>query len=97
MAHGVTIEGPLNLPATMPVHASQLYSRNLLAFVTHLLANGLAADARTARMSINLDDEIVRSTCITHAGQIVHQRHARALRSAGAEERRRAMTSNAVS
>jgi NAD(P) transhydrogenase subunit alpha len=72
VAHGVIVEGPTNLPATMPVHASQLYSRNLLAFVTHLLANGLMPDAETGSMGINLDDEIIRSTCITYAGQILH-------------------------
>lgn len=72
VAHGVVVEGPTNLPATMPVHASQLYSRNLLAFVTHLLAHGLTPAAGSGPMGIDLDDEIVRSTCITHAGQIIH-------------------------
>lgn len=72
VAHGITIDGPLNLPATMPIHASQLYARTLLAFVTHLLDNGLATDARSGKMEINLEDEIVSSTCITHAGRIVH-------------------------
>ena len=73
VAHGVIIEGPLNLPATMPVDASRLYSRNLLAFVTHLLAHGMVIDEQTGSRQLNLDDEIVRSTCITHAGQILHR------------------------
>jgi NAD(P) transhydrogenase subunit alpha len=72
VVHGVTIAGPLNLPATMPVHASQLYSRNAATFVAHLLANGVALDAATGRVSINLDDEIVGNTCITADGRIVH-------------------------
>lgn len=75
VAHGVIVEGPTNLPATMPVHASQLFSRNLLAFVTHLLSEGLVHDegAGATGMGINLDDEITRSTCITHAGRILHR------------------------
>lgn len=73
VAHGVIIDGPTNLPATMPVHASQLYSRNLLAFVTHLIANGLMADGESGTMGLNMDDEIVRGTCITHAGKILHR------------------------
>lgn len=72
-AHGVTIDGPTNLPSHMPVHASQLYSRNLLAFVTHLLTIGLLADAETGAPGPNLDDEIVRNTCITHAGIVLHR------------------------
>ena len=72
VAHGVVVEGPTNLPATMPVHASQLYSRNLLAFVTHLLTNGLIPDVEIGSPSLNLDDEITRATCITHGGQILH-------------------------
>jgi NAD(P) transhydrogenase subunit alpha len=73
VAHGVIVEGPLNLPATMPVDASRLYSRNLLAFVTHLLAHGILIDEQTGSRQLNLDDEIVRSTCITHDGQILHR------------------------
>ena len=73
VAHDVIIEGPLNLPATLPVDASRLYSRNLLAFVTHLLAHGVVIDEQTGSRQLNLDDEIVRSTCITHAGQILHR------------------------
>ncbi len=72
VAHRVTIDAPLNLPATMPFHASQLFSRNLVNYVTHLLRNGLAVDA-AGNVSLSLDDEIVGGTCITHAGQIVHR------------------------
>ena len=78
VAHGVIIDGPENLAASMPVHASQLYSRNLLAFVTHLLAHGLVAgegDAdghgQAGRWTVNLEDEIVRATCVTHAGRVL--------------------------
>ena len=73
VAHGVIIEAPTNLPATMPLHASQLFARNLSAFVTHLLANGLKTAAKPGTFEINMDDEIVRETCITHAGSIRHR------------------------
>ncbi len=64
-ANGVTILGPLNLPATVPYHASQMYSRNLLAFVRHLLQNG--------GVQPNLDDEIIRETMLTHKGAVVNK------------------------
>jgi NAD(P) transhydrogenase subunit alpha len=61
---GVTILGPLNLPTTVPYHASQMYSRNLLAFVRHLIKNGGTEPI--------LDDEIIRETILTHKGEIVN-------------------------
>ena len=69
-AYGVIIDGPLNLPATMPIHASQLYSRNLLAFVTHVFTHGLTRDPEDRQWIVNLDDEIVRSTCVTLGGEL---------------------------
>jgi len=62
--HGVTIHGPTNLPATMPVHASQLYARN----VTELLREFVQEEA----LALNFDDEIVRGACVTHGGNIVN-------------------------
>jgi NAD(P) transhydrogenase subunit alpha len=61
---GVTILGPLNLPATVPYHASQMYSRNLLSFVRHLIKNGGTEPI--------LDDEIIRETILTHKGEVVN-------------------------
>ncbi|MGB3208328.1 MAG: NAD(P)(+) transhydrogenase (Re/Si-specific) subunit alpha, partial [Crinalium sp.] len=58
--------GPLNLPATMPVHASQMYAKNVLSLVQYLIKDG--------NLQINFEDDIVSSTCITHAGEISHQR-----------------------
>lgn len=71
--HGVIIEAPTNLPATLPVHASQLFARNLVAFVTHLLDHGLQPAAAGSGFDLTLEDEIVRETCITHAGQMLHR------------------------
>src|SRR5207244_4376685 len=63
---GVTIMGPLNLPSTVPFHASQMYSRNIATFLRHLIRDGSVA--------IDLEDEITRETVVTHAGSIVNPR-----------------------
>jgi NAD(P) transhydrogenase subunit alpha len=62
--HDVTIVGPTQLDAMAPVHASQMYSRNLLAFVQLLLKEGV--------LNLNFEDDIVRDTCITHEGTVRH-------------------------
>jgi NAD(P) transhydrogenase subunit alpha len=62
---GVTIHGPTNLPATMPVHASQLYARNVTELLSELVENGALA--------LDFDDEVVKGTCVTHAGEVVHE------------------------
>jgi NAD(P) transhydrogenase subunit alpha len=59
--HGVTIVGALNLPSTMPTHASQMYSRNVWTFLDHLLADG--------ELVLDFDDEITRETCVAHDGR----------------------------
>ena len=61
---GVTILGPTNLPAEVSVHTSQLYSKNVATFLTHLVKLGLPA--------ILLDDEICRDTLVARGGQLVH-------------------------
>lgn len=60
--HGVTVIGPTNLPSSMPVHASQLYAKNIATLLQYLVKDN----------AINLDfeDDIIRDTCITHAGEI---------------------------
>ena len=63
--HGVVIMGPLNLPASMPFHASQMYARNVSAFLTLLIKDG--------QFTLDFDDEIVSGTCITHEGRVVHE------------------------
>jgi NAD(P) transhydrogenase subunit alpha len=61
-ANGVTILGPLNLPATMPLHASQMFSRNVLTLLQHLMKDG--------QVVIDLNDEITGPMCVAHAGQV---------------------------
>jgi len=63
---GVTIIGWLNLASTVPYHASQMYARNISAFLLHLFKDG--------KLQLNRDDEIVRETLLTHAGEIVNVR-----------------------
>ena len=64
--NGVTILAPTNLPATIPVHASQLYSRNITSFLTLLIKDG--------QLQIDMNDDVVGPSCVTHAGQVVNQR-----------------------
>jgi H+-translocating NAD(P) transhydrogenase subunit alpha len=68
---GVTILAPTNLPATVPVHASQLYSRNVTAFLSLLIKDG--------ELNIDMNDDVVGPSCVTHQGQVVNQRVAAAL------------------
>jgi NAD(P) transhydrogenase subunit alpha len=71
--NGVTIMAPTNLAATVPVHASQLYSRNVTAFLGLLIKDG--------ELNIDLNDDVVGPSCVTHAGQFVNQRVAAAVNS----------------
>ena len=68
---GVIIMSPLNLAATVPVHASQLYSRNVTAFLNLLIKDG--------ELSIDMADDVVGPSCVTHKGEYVHPRVAAAL------------------
>ena len=63
---GVTIVGLVNLGSTVPYHASQMYSRNLSAFLLHLSKDG--------KLQLNLDDEIIRETLLTRGGEIANPR-----------------------
>lgn len=63
--HGVVIHAPLNVPSMMPLHASQMYSRNVLALIE------LITDDNGA-LSLDFSDEIVRATCVTHEGRVVY-------------------------
>ncbi|NUN97134.1 MAG: NAD(P)(+) transhydrogenase (Re/Si-specific) subunit alpha, partial [Candidatus Omnitrophica bacterium] len=62
---GVTIIGALNLAASIPYHASQMYSKNITTFLLHLLN-------KEGQLAFNLEDEITRGTLVTRNGEIVH-------------------------
>ena len=64
--HGVTIIGWFNLASTVPYHASQMYARNVTAFLLNLVKDG--------KLQLNMNDEIVRETMLTRDGEVVHPR-----------------------
>jgi len=64
--HGVTIIGWFNLASSVPYHASQMYARNVSAFLLHLVKDG--------KLDLNLNDEITRETLLTRGGQVVNAR-----------------------
>lgn len=72
---GVTIIAPLNLPGTMPFHASLLFSRNLTAF--------LQAFTKDKSFQLDFNDDIQQGAVITHAGEVKHARTREALDKAG--------------
>src|SRR6184192_803988 len=63
---GVTIIGTINLASTVPYHASQMYARNISAFLIHLFRNG--------QLRFDSDDEITRETLVTRGGDVVNRR-----------------------
>jgi NAD(P) transhydrogenase subunit alpha len=69
--NGVIIMGPLNVPATVPGHASQLYSRNMTTFFTLIIEKG--------NLKIDINDEILKGACVTYQGGNVHPKVAAAL------------------
>jgi proton-translocating NAD(P)+ transhydrogenase subunit alpha len=69
--NGVTILGPLNLPASVPGHASQLYSRNLTSFMALINDKG--------NLKIDMNDDILKGACVAYQGGSVHPKVAAAL------------------
>ena len=64
--HGVTIIGPMNLSSTVPYDASQMYGRNTVNFLLHLLKEG--------ELNLDVGDDIVGATLISRSGEVVHPR-----------------------
>ncbi len=64
--HGVTIIGRINIATGVPYHASQMYARNLTAFLLHLVKDG--------KLRLDVDDEIIRDTLVTRDGEVVNER-----------------------
>ncbi|MEK7863654.1 MAG: NAD(P)(+) transhydrogenase (Re/Si-specific) subunit alpha, partial [Chloroflexota bacterium] len=69
--NGVTIHGSVNLPASVPYHASQMYSRNIATFLLHLV--------KDRQLRIDLADAITRGTLVTRDGDVVHPKIREAL------------------
>lgn len=64
--NGVTIAGPIELASTVPYDASQMYARNVAAFLGSLLVDGA--------IQLDLEDEVLHDTLLTHNGEVVHPR-----------------------
>lgn len=73
--NGITIIGLINLPASMPIHASQLYAKNLATLVQLLI--------KDSALQLNFADDIINSACITHAGEVRNQRVQEAIAQVG--------------
>jgi len=63
--HGVVVIGPLNLPSTLPFHASEMYGRTVTNYLAHLLKDG--------RIHLDLQDELTRGPLVTHQGEVRHE------------------------
>jgi len=63
---GVKIIGPSNLPAEVPVHASQMFAKNVVTFLKELLDS----ESETPTIVLDFDDEIIHATCVSHAGEV---------------------------
>ena len=62
---GVIVIGPLNIPAQVPVHASQMYAKNISTFLLHMVKEG--------KLALDLEDEITRGALVAHGGKLIHQ------------------------
>ena len=71
VAHGVTIIGHPNLPATKPADASLMYARNIQALLLETLSN--------SELKIDLEDEVIQGALLTHDGEVRHGPTAKAL------------------
>ncbi|RMH71461.1 MAG: Re/Si-specific NAD(P)(+) transhydrogenase subunit alpha [Cyanobacteria bacterium J007] len=71
VVNGVTILGPINLPSSMPVHASQMYAKNILTFLQILIDK--------TEVNLNFEDDIIDNTCVTTGGEIRNARVREAL------------------
>ncbi len=63
--NGITIDGTSNIPGTMPVHASELYAKNITALLTYMIKDG--------QLNLDLEDEIISGSMYTHNGEITHK------------------------
>jgi len=63
---GVTVIGPINLPSSLPIHASQMYSKNVSTLLQYLV--------KEEQMQLDFEDDIIDSICLTHDGELRNQR-----------------------
>ena len=63
--YNVIIDGTANLPSTMPIHATQLYAKNITSFITYMFKDG--------ELKLDMEDEIISGAMFTHNGKITHE------------------------
>jgi NAD(P) transhydrogenase subunit alpha len=82
----VRIIGPVNLPSTMPIHASQLYARNMHNLISHITEDRAEGkDEHDLHPNLDFEDEIIAETCIAHGGEIRDEKTREALEEAPEE------------
>ena len=87
----VEIIGPLNLPSRLPIHASQLYSRNMYNLIGHVTEDKADEDSdeKDPQLELDFEDEIIAAMCIAHDGEIRHDDIREALQGASEESEAR--------
>jgi len=75
---GTWIDGTSNIPSTVALHASQLYSRNITNLLHYLVSEG--------QLKLDFEDEITKGCCVTHAGQVVNERARQMMEAATAHQ-----------
>lgn len=85
----VRIIGPVNLPSSMPIHASQLYSRNMKSLIDHLVVDQSDEDSdeKNLQVELNFEDEIIDAMCIAYDGEIRHDKTREALEGVSQERK----------
>ena len=82
----VRIIGPVNLPSAMPIHASQLYARNMHNLISHITEDRAEEkDEHDLHPNLDFEDEIIAETCIAHGGEIRDEKTREALEEAPEE------------
>ncbi len=86
----VKIVGPVNLPSAMPIHASQLLSRNMYNFIGHITEDRAEEkNEKEPNLALDFEDEIMDKMCIAHDGEVRHEPTREALQSASKESEAR--------
>jgi NAD(P) transhydrogenase subunit alpha len=79
----VTIVGPVSVPSALPIHASQLLSRNMYNLIGHITEDRSEdKDHKDPQLNLDFEDEIIAGTCIAHDGEIRHEPTREALQEA---------------
>jgi NAD(P) transhydrogenase subunit alpha len=70
----VIVHGPVNIPSLIPVHATEMYAKNLYNFLSPMIKEG--------QLALDWEDEVIKESVLTHAGEVKHEPTGRRLRGA---------------